>query len=300
MNADNMMATIISTVSLSLSASLSSSGRTDIVDGTVLMKKVFLIPFIPPWESLSNEKAAKFCVKIPTSISALAAETTDKCINDFSTEIITLKVGANPFAKGAMRATYYAQELLSSGATVLVAVKESMAVGIKHQTRDKYESYLACQAASIFLANEFNKLLGRPAGFPTIDFCTTSLLQFNARPGQPFFIQESVISGKFEKYNNNAGLCIPSPTTNGTIHEAVQAFSHWTYIVSGKKLMVVDCQGCFNAAQNKFSLTDPAIHCSALARFGSTNMGPKGFENFFKTHRCNDVCKNIGNSAEDS
>jgi hypothetical protein len=63
MNAENMMATIISTVSLSLSASLSSSGSTD-TDGTVVMKKVFLVPFIPHWESLSNEKAPKFCIKI--------------------------------------------------------------------------------------------------------------------------------------------------------------------------------------------------------------------------------------------
>jgi hypothetical protein len=78
------------------------------------------------------------------------------------------------------------------------------------------------------------------------------------------------------------------------MHEVVQAFSHWTYVASGKRLMVVDCQGCFNSGSNKFLLTDPAIHCTTLLRFGGTNMGTTGFKNFFKTHRCNDVCRGIG------
>jgi hypothetical protein len=293
MNTKTMMATILSSVCYSLNTSLSSSARTE--GGGIKMKKVFLVSTIPSWGSLCIEKASKYSLKIPTSIAALATAATDKCINDFpDTLISTLKVAANPFAKGEMRVTYYAQELLRGGATMGVVVKESMAVGSKYQTRDKYESYLACQAASIFLAKEFNKLKDLPAGSPTIEFCSTTLLQFNARPGQPFFIQESLISGNFEKYNNNSGICAPFPTINGTMHEIVQAFSHWTYFVSGWKLMVVDCQGCFIKLENKFLLTDPAIHCSALMRFGSTNMGSKGFSKFFKTHRCNDVCRAIG------
>jgi hypothetical protein len=292
MNEGTMMTTILSSVSLSLTASLTSSSRTE---GGISMKEIILVPNMPTWGSLIKERASKFSLKIPTSIPALASATTDKCINEFpDTVISTLKVAANPFAKGEMRATYYAQEILPGGASVVVAVKESMAIGIKHQTRDKYEAYLACQAASIFLANEFNKLPGRPPGCPIVEFCSTNLLQFNARPGQPFFIQEFFISGNFEKYNNNSGICAPFPTFHGTMHEAVQAFSHWTYVVSAKKMMVVDCQGCFNKAENKFLLTDPAIHCSSLLRFGATNMGAKGFLKFFKTHSCNDVCRGIG------
>jgi hypothetical protein len=70
----------------------------------------------------------------------------------------------------------------------------------------------------------------------------------------------------------------------------VQAFSHWTYHVSGGRLMVTDCEGCFDAARNVFTLTDPAVHCVSLLAYGGTNMGTKGFERFFKTHRCNAIC----------
>jgi hypothetical protein len=143
MSAGTMMTTILTSVSLSLTASLTSSARTE--GGGLAMKEVILVPTMPSWGSLRTENAARYGLKLPTSISELAAATTDKCINDFSDMIVTLKVAANPFAKGEMRATYYSQEIFAEGRTEIVVVKESMAASIKHLTRDKYEAYLACQ-----------------------------------------------------------------------------------------------------------------------------------------------------------
>jgi hypothetical protein len=293
MSEGTMMTTILASVSLSLTSSLTSSVRTE--GGGMAMKEVVLVSAMPSWGSLPIENAVRYGLNLPTSISDLAVATSDKCINDFADPgFVSLKVAKNPFAKGEMRATYYSQEVLSGGRAEIVVVKESMASSIKHLTRDKYEAYLACQAASIYLSKEFNKLPGRPSGCASIEFCNTSLLQFNARPSQPFFIQEALLQGHFEKYNNNSGICAPFPTAHGTMHEVVQAFSHWTYEATSKRLMVVDCQGCFNVGTNKFLLTDPAIHCTALTRFGGTNMGGTGFKNFFKTHRCNAICRGIG------
>ena len=116
-------------------------------------------------------------------------------------------------------------------------------------------------------------------------------MQFLARPEKPYFIEEPFISGQWERFNNNTGYCAPFPSEVGTNHQAVQAFSHWTYNVSGGQLMAVDCQGCFDAARNAFVLTDPAVHSVSLLAYGGTNMGKKGFERFFKTHRCNNVCR---------
>ena len=58
--------------------------------------------------------------------------------------------------------------------------------------------------------------------------------------------------------------------------------------------MVVDLQGVisFNAA--KLHLTDPAIHCSDLLRFGRTNLGERGMQEFFNHHACNEVCRKMG------
>ena len=65
------------------------------------------------------------------------------------------------------------------------------------------------------------------------------------------------------------------------------AFSHWTFVVTDNYLLVVDLQGVDR--ENKYILTDPSIHCED-PKFGNTNLGIVGIEQFFKTHKCNDIC----------
>jgi len=168
-------------------------------------------------------------------------------------------------------------------------LKQSVYSSKAYCTKEKFEEYLAPHRAALFLAEEYNRI--RPPESPSIAFVPARLVQFLARPDRPYFIEEPFISGTWERFNNNVGFCTPFPTPLGTNHHAVQAFSHWTHHISGEKLMVTDCQGCFDAARNAFELTDPAVHSVSLLAYGGTNMGTKGFERFFKTHRCNDVCR---------
>jgi len=170
-----------------------------------------------------------------------------------------------------------------------VVLKESVRSSRSHQTKEKFEEFMAAQRAALFLAAQYRTVL--PPGTPSIEFAPIRLLQFLSRPARPYFIEETYIAGAWERFNNNTGYCAPCPTALGTHHEAVQAFSHWTHHVSGGRLMITDCQGCFDAARNAFVLTDPAVHCVSLLAYGGTNMGAKGFERFFKTHRCNNICR---------
>jgi hypothetical protein len=40
---------------------------------------------------------------------------------------------------------------------------------------------------------------------------------------------------------------------------------------------------------------DPAIHCvDASHRFGVTNLKQNGMDGFFKSHKCNDICRALG------
>jgi len=72
-----------------------------------------------------------------------------------------------------------------------------------------------------------------------------------------------------------------------------QAFSHWTYQYSQRTELICDLQGVFN--QVKFQLTDPAIHTTEETDyFGPTNLGKKGINSFYKTHKCNPLCKYLG------
>ena len=54
--------------------------------------------------------------------------------------------------------------------------------------------------------------------------------------------------------------------------------------------MVVDLQGVERSGE--FGLTDPCINCLE-PRFGNTNMGEVGIDQFFRTHVCNQICKEM-------
>lgn len=153
-------------------------------------------------------------------------------------------------------------------------------------------SFLSSHRAAKVLATEFNRI--KPADCPIIDFCDACIVQLARRYVQPYMIQELQIPDTFEKYNNNSGYCAPNPTFNGTRHDAVQAFSHWTYAKTRETMIVVDCQGGYNAASKRFLLTNPAIHSTDVTLFGDTNLGVSGMKKFFETHRCNGYCTALG------
>lgn len=99
-----------------------------------------------------------------------------------------------------------------------------------------------------------------------------------------------------------------------------QAFSHFTWEESKRKLLVCDIQGVrffsfdiSNLARSFISrvltampmhssphdhlwqvddcYTDPQIHSVDGEGFGTGNMGLKGIKKFFSTHKCNAVCQ---------
>ena len=76
-----------------------------------------------------------------------------------------------------------------------------------------------------------------------------------------------------------------------------QAFSHFTYLRTNRKMLVCDLQGVFDDTSEPppvFELTDPVIHyASNKGRknvYGRTDKGRKGIHEFFKTQRCNELC----------
>jgi hypothetical protein len=76
-----------------------------------------------------------------------------------------------------------------------------------------------------------------------------------------------------------------------------QAFSHFTYRQTRRKMLVCDLQGVLTTAGSPhlFELTDPVIHYSSGTGrsnvFGRTDRGRKGIHDFFRTHRCSALCR---------
>lgn len=84
----------------------------------------------------------------------------------------------------------------------------------------------------------------------------------------------------------------------------LQAFSHFSYWNSGRRMLVCDLQGVLartfddKARAGVFELTDPVIHYRSTSGrkqvYGKTDLGKKGVHKFFETHDCNDVCRLLG------
>ena len=85
-----------------------------------------------------------------------------------------------------------------------------------------------------------------------------------------------------------------------------QAFSHFSFTKSRKKLIVVDLQGVLTLTKERkhaFELTDPVIHRRnknnrRKENYGRTDRGKKGINDFFRTHKCNEVCRLLGLEEE--
>ena len=104
-----------------------------------------------------------------------------------------------------------------------------------------------------------------------------------------------------EDENNLARIeRVPIPPINNNKidpNHIPQAFSHFTYHYSNRKLLVCDLQGVFDAdtCPPTYELTDPVIHYKSSRgvknTFGRTDCGKKGISDFFRTHICNPLCK---------
>mmetsp|Transcript_12277 Transcript_12277/g.11107 ORF Transcript_12277/g.11107 Transcript_12277/m.11107 type:complete len:100 (+) Transcript_12277:1881-2180(+) len=79
-----------------------------------------------------------------------------------------------------------------------------------------------------------------------------------------------------------------------------QAFSHYSYTWSKRKLLICDLQGVYNSKKNppEFLFTDPCIHYNSVSGrkhvHGKTDKGYRGIQDFFKTHKCNKLCELLG------
>jgi len=282
-DASTMMGTVSKTISETYSASVSSSASsTEKIDTS----HIILSTAEPKWSELNLEAINKFRMKQFTKVADLLALLDDSACVEPIPEVTRVKVGKLPFAKGSLRAAYKVQE----GARSFIH-KLSMHTKASHLTRESYvSSSVSTHCAAVCVAQEFNRV--KPAGTPSIEFLIVDLVQYLERPGTPFCTQEQVLPvDEWHKYNNNSGMVLRK---EGVEHGIVQTFSHWSYTHSGGELMIVDCQGVYHSPTNTFKLTDPAVHCKDVLRFGGTNLGKDGFIRFFKSHECNAHCRKLG------
>ena len=140
----------------------------------------------------------------------------------------------------------------------------------------------------VHIIKEFNKMPKKPQ----IEILTLVVIEFNSEApifkGSKAILGQKYLEGEYKKYNNNYGWV---NTEESMINRMVQAFSHLSYEFSNGVIMITDIQG--TEKDGKLLITDPAIHSEAYSgHFGPTNLGRLGMVKFFRTHVCNEFCKN--------
>ncbi len=189
-----------------------------------------------------------------------------------------------PFAEGRSRAAHKGE---------LTAPPESSGreIVVKKPRNASYASLLGGLEADFRVARKaqefaesFN-LVSRTA--TPIDFQQPVKMTVVAT-GEPVLV-EYFLYGKYTKWISNNGW-INHWKIGG--NELLLAFAHWTWVKSGGQHLVCDLQGV-KGNPDGYQLTDPVIH-SPKQEYGTTDLGKRGVDLFFKTHVCNSECRALG------
>ncbi len=194
---------------------------------------------------------------------------------------ICFKIAQNPFTEGTESHIYYGYDIRNRRKIIL---KQHKQMGREFNTLESYMKKLQVQSESSVYAHQFN--CDKSKGQSTeIVFLPVDVVHSN---GNEFYLWEPPISGKMEKFSTNSGIVRSSPH-----NDLLQAFSHYTWVKSGKTLLVCDLEGVVHG--NCITLTDPAIHSYGPAGiYGHTDVGYSGIQRFFSTHVCEGTCKRMG------
>jgi len=207
-----------------------------------------------------------------------------------------------PCMRGGMRLVYGFQDttVVKDEGSWMVA-KASRFLDDACNTLAVVESHAKSTAVARYYAARFNERLRvAPSGkqqlkasAPTIFFVPcyvyTMAESENSHKDEPqIFAAERFLPGAFLKYNSNNGYVCDDAVRH---HEAVQAFTHFSYVASEGRLLVADLQGV--ARDSETLLTDPQV-LSLEGSFGPGDLGEAGMRTCLAAHRCGPTCKKLG------
>ena len=225
----------------------------------------------PDWNALPTQTATVWITVLPTTKDDLRTKR-----EPVQSTTVPIKIATYPFARGGVRAAFHARvwnETKKHWKPYVV----KMFLEPKNQVPKQYLDQLETNGVAKYLAKEFMKTSdGRRAARigQKIKFIESRAIAVPKDNGEiVWYNMESVVDGKFEKWTDNNGFCNPKPE-NRTLIE----FAKWTYDWTNGFMMATDLQGCqikktslVDVVKEGWVLTDPAMLCQDLSRFGPTN-----------------------------
>ena len=244
----------------------------------------------------------------------------------------SLKVAPSPFSKGASRLAFFGKNFFrSSGSTSIFeeydVVYKQFLHSVTHRDHrleaSRYMTDLETQTVAAQVAFQFQEAVSK-AGISNafhLKYLKAKLVAFKdpATGCHRYMAEEKLFRGRtvMVKYTNNSKFVQvkpPFPDRNWDDKlEFLLAFSHFSFVASEGYLLVTDLQGISiepkdggaatartdsagaicDGSDKEIILTDPAIHCAKHPRFGSTNLGDMGMNDFKASHKgkCNKYCR---------
>ncbi|KAF0426412.1 kinase-like protein [Gigaspora margarita] len=245
-------------------------------------EKLQINPREPDWSTLSIKSGELLSYLLPNSLD----EIMDDCYffnSNFTIQEISFKLAPQPFSVGAERYAYFAFDT-DLGQNEKLVVKKYH--DVKSGSIERYLESVEVSSIAHFLATKFNLATEKINIKKKVKFIDVKVLCDKTESSTVYYSVEKYFSdAKFKRFNVNSGIITE-------FHSILEAFAHFTYQYTDGYLVVYDLQGV--DLENEFLLTDPAIHCNDLLRFGITNLGIKGIQLcFLANHKCNNICEKL-------
>jgi hypothetical protein len=168
------------------------------------------------------------------------------------------QIGGKAFARGEVRAAYFAKLTFDGEAEPTRFILKEF-IDPRLRTEEEYASASENSAVANYLAEAYcsKHRVKKP-----IRVIRSRVLKVQRSTGVQLYNMEELLSGDFKKWTNNNG-CIVQGNAD------IIRFSKWSFDEYDGFLMITDLQGVETSSE--IILTDPAVLCQDLTRFGPTN-----------------------------
>ena len=174
-----------------------------------------------------------------------------------------IQVARFPFAMGGVRAAYHGRiKLDTKEEWTNVIVKEFMFP--QHRSEKQYISQSENSAWAKSLMDQYRT---RETMSKHVDVIPSRVIKVFCDGGSEtlYNMEECLHGSDFRKWTTNGGVIL-------NVNKDLLKFSAWTYEYTSKYAIVTDIQGVESSTGIK--ITDPAMLCVDIKRFGPTNLGP--------------------------
>lgn len=233
---------------------------------------------VPDWDTLKPQRAM---ITPPPPVGQAAKR-------EIPHQPLNVKIAAQPFAEGSQKVVYHAYDEDNKEHIVL---KRSKWTDTRSNSNKRHIETAQVHAIAANFAAAFNQK--RPSCACEIQFVQVGVMIIPDGSKSPICTYEPYMdlsSSDYTKFNSNFAYIHSTREDDDPIYnDTCQAFSHYTWVRSGNKLVICDLQGV--KSRFRLTLTDPAIQYTNILCHGSTNLGMKGIQMFFQVHKCNDICR---------